>query len=183
MQLISRSQAKDAEAFAALFEKYKNLVYRTAYLMLDDASEAEEALQEVFVLVYKSLEGFDPSRGAFTTWLYRVTIHYCLNHRRKRRIVAQPLEDTSLAGLDPDLAAFAQKDEIRQAIARLNENQRAVIILRYYGELPYAEIAQSLDVPVGTIKSRLDRSLRALRQLLVDPDEAAALSSEENVTP
>ncbi|MBN1537520.1 MAG: sigma-70 family RNA polymerase sigma factor [Anaerolineales bacterium] len=72
-------------SFAGLFERYKNLVYKTATLMLDDPAEAEDALQEVFVLVYKSLSAYHPERGAFSTWLYRITINQCLMRKRKRR--------------------------------------------------------------------------------------------------
>jgi RNA polymerase sigma-70 factor (ECF subfamily) len=85
LDLISHAQAGDREAFAALFEQHKNLVYKTAYLILGDAHEAEDALQEVFLLVHKSLPSFDPRKGAFTTWLYRVTLNFCLNHRRRRQ--------------------------------------------------------------------------------------------------
>ena len=84
--LIVRAQSGDREAFAALFEQYKNMVYKTAYLVLGDSSEAEDALQEVFVQIYKSLGQFDSRKAAFTTWLYRVTFNYCLNHRRKMRL-------------------------------------------------------------------------------------------------
>ena len=97
MQIIIRAQAGDREAFAILFEQYKNLVYKTAYLMLGESAEAEDALQEIFVQVYRSLSGFDPGKAAFTTWLYRVTFNYCLNHRRKKRPLTLPLEDISPA--------------------------------------------------------------------------------------
>ena len=67
IELVQRSQSGDQEAFAALFEQYKNLVYRTAYLTLNDSAAAEDALQEVFIRVYHSLSNFDPAKGAFTT--------------------------------------------------------------------------------------------------------------------
>ncbi len=71
LELIRRCQTGDAQAFADLFHRYKNLVYKTAYLMLDSADEAEDVLQEVFFQVHRSLSTFEPSKGAFTTWLYR----------------------------------------------------------------------------------------------------------------
>ena len=89
MQIILRAKSGDREAFAILFEQYKNLVYKTAYLMLGETTEAEDALQEVFVQVYRSLSGFDHQKAAFTTWLYRVTVNYCLNRRRKKHPLAQ----------------------------------------------------------------------------------------------
>jgi RNA polymerase sigma-70 factor (ECF subfamily) len=184
MHLIRRSQAGDAEAFAALFEQYKNLVYKTAFLMLDNAAEAEDALQEVFVLVHKGLRGFDPHKGAFSTWLYRVTVNYCLNHRRRRSFFYLPLEQAPPPLVDPPGASLAEEESIRQAIRELSEKQRAVVILRYYWELPYAEISRILDIPLGTVKSRLDLALRTLRRALEAQDEeiASAPSPEREVS-
>ncbi len=172
MHLISRSQAGDQGTFTALFEQYKNLVFKTAYLMLDSVTEAEDALQEVFVLVHRDLPSFDPRKGAFTTWLYRVTVNYCLNHRRKRTFINVPLEDapSATAGESPG-ASLAEEELIRQAVKELSEKQRAVVILRYYWELPYAEISRILDIPLGTVKSRLDLALRTLRRTLEDQDQ------------
>lgn len=171
MQLISRAQSGDREAFAALFEQYKNLVYKTAYLMLGDASEAEDALQEVFILVHRSLSSFDPRKGAFTTWLHRVTFNYCLNHRRKRHFLFLPLEDVSPALVSEfPSAQLAEKEAVQQAISKLSDRQRAVVILRYYWELPYAEIARILDIPLGTVKSRLDLALKTLRRALEEQE-------------
>ncbi len=166
MPRVSARQETDQATFAELFERYKRLVYKTAYLMLGDRAEADEALQEVFVLVYKSLASFDPRKGAFTTWLYRITLNYCLGHRRKRQILTEPLEEAQLLQLDESLDArltqSMERQAVRQAILQLTEKQRAVIILRYYWDLPYAEIAQILSIPVGTVKSRLDLALKTL---------------------
>ncbi len=184
MHLIRRSQAGDADAFAALFEQYKNLVYKTAFLMLDNAAEAEDALQEVFVLVHRDLRSFDPHKGAFSTWLYRVTVNHCLNHCRKRSFFYLPLEQTPPPLVDPPGASLAEEEAIRQAVRELSEKQRAVVILRYYWELPYAEISRILDIPLGTVKSRLDLALRTLRRTLEAQDEelASAPSPEGEVS-
>lgn len=160
----------DQAAFADLFERYKRLVYKTAYLMLGDRFEADEALQEVFVLVYKSLANFDPHKGAFTTWLHRITINYCLGYRRKRRVLTEPLEEArAIQGDEPiemRLTRSAEQQEVRRAIMALSEKQRAVIILRYYWDLPYSEIAQVLAIPLGTVKSRIDLALKTLSRQL-----------------
>ncbi len=167
MRLMRPAPTSDPTAFAALFEQYKNLVYKTAYFMLGNAGEAEDALQEVFVLVHKGLHTFDPRKGAFTTWLYRITVNYCLNHRRKHSFTDQPLDDAAvLSPGEPLGESFAEEEWIRQAISDLSEKQRAVVILRYYWELPYAEISRILDIPLGTVKSRLDLALRTLRRTL-----------------
>jgi len=171
LQIIIRAQSGDREAFAILFEQYKNLVYKTAYLMLAESSEAEDALQEIFVQVYKSLSGFDPRKAAFTTWLYRVTFNYCLNHRRKKRPFTLPLEDMAPA-LRNEFPGSQLADEeiLQQAIGKLTDRQRAVVILRYFWDLPYAEIASILEVPLGTVKSRLDLALKTLRKILEEQE-------------
>src|SRR4029079_1260494 len=114
--------------------------YRSAYLMLGDAHDAEDALQEVFVLVYKSLSGFDPRKAAFTTWLHRVTTNHCLNHRRKRNLISTHLDEIVLKNEFPEMD-MAEQEAVWQAIQALSERQRAVVVLRYYCDLPYADIA------------------------------------------
>lgn len=167
MQFIQRAQAGDREAFACLFEQYKNLVYKTAYLMLGDRDEAEDALQEVFVQVYRSLASFDARKAAFSTWLHRVTFNYCLNQHRKHHRLALSLDEIPVVFASEFPGdQLAEKQLLEQAVCRLSDRQRAVIILRYYWELPYAEISQVLELPLGTVKSRLDLALKTLRQSL-----------------
>lgn len=182
MQLITRAQTGDREAFVALFDQYKNLVYRTAYLMLGDSSDAEDVLQEIFVQVYKSLSAFDPNRAAFTTWLHRVTFNYCLNHRRRKRFIALPFDEISpLFKTEFPGAQLAEGEAVQQAVQKLSDKQRAVVILRYFWDLSYAEIAQVLNVPLGTIKSRIDQSLKTLRQILEKQESLSGVSMEEEI--
>lgn len=165
MDLICRCQAGDEEAFAALFHQYKNLVYKIAYLMLDSADDAEDALQEVFLQLHRSLSTFEPSKGAFTTWLYRVTLNHCLGRQRKRHLLMVRLEKVPPAALTecPSFQDRLEDEEaVRQTLNRLSEGLRAVVILRYYLELSYAEIAQVLGIPLGTVKSRLALALKTL---------------------
>ncbi|MDY6877697.1 MAG: sigma-70 family RNA polymerase sigma factor, partial [Chloroflexota bacterium] len=135
LTLIRRSQAGDEAAFAALFDRYKNLVYKTAYLMLGNANDAEDALQDIFVQIHRSLPTFQPSKGAFTTWLYRITVNHCLNRQRKRRLFTLPLAEvspTSLAAHSPSPEGrLAEEETVQQALSRLSEKQQAVVILRY----------------------------------------------------
>jgi RNA polymerase sigma-70 factor (ECF subfamily) len=171
LQIIIRAQSGDREAFALLFEQYKNLVYKTAFLMLGESAEAEDALQDIFVQIYKSLPGFDPGRAAFTTWLYRITFNYCLNHRRKKRYETLPLESISPAPrTEFPGTQLADEEFLRQAIGKLTDKQRAVVILRYFWGLPYGEIAQILEIPLGTVKSRLDLAIKALRNVLAEQE-------------
>ena len=178
MDLIARSRAGDQQAFAALFHQYKNLVYKTAYLMLGNANDAEETLQEVFIQVHRALCSYDPSRGAFTTWLHRITVNHCLNRRRKPRSFMLPLDElpaSSQAALStsPD-ETFGDREAVQQALGNLSEKLRAVVVLRFFWELSHVEISQVLSIPVGTVKSRLDLALRTLRKELDTTAEDAA---------
>ena len=169
MDLIRRSEMGDAEALAEIFHRYKNLVYKTAYLMLGDADDAEDALQEIFVQVYRSLPTYRPAKGAFTTWLHRMTVNHCLNRRRRRRADMSLDEFGALGTSAPSLEGqMTEEAAVQHALAHLNDKLRAVVILRYYWDLSYAEIAQILDIPLGTVKSRLHQALSILRRELTD---------------
>jgi RNA polymerase sigma-70 factor, ECF subfamily len=163
--LIRRCQAGDQEAFVLLFDTYKNLVYRTTYLTLGSAAEAEDILQEVFLQVHKSLDSYDPSRGAFSTWLYRITVNRCLNWRRGRSRVEslETLGDEEPAATSPAADGYSGDDAVRQALGRLSKKLRVVVVLRHYWDLSYAEIAEITGLPLGTVKSRLNLAMRLLR--------------------
>ena len=171
IELVQRSRTGDQAAFASLFEQYKNLVYRVAYLTLSDSNAAEDALQEVFIQVYHSLANFDPVKGAFTTWQYRITMYHCLNQRRKHQIDTEPLDENTV-DFDENLITHEDIDReaILNALTLLSEKQRAVVVLRYYADQSYAEIAEVLNIPLGTVKSRMDTSIKSLRQSIEKPD-------------
>jgi RNA polymerase sigma-70 factor (ECF subfamily) len=179
-RLIHRAQANDRDAFAALFEQYKNMVYKSAYLMLGNTHDAEDVLQEVFVLVHRSLSGFDSRLAAFSTWLHRITINQCLNYRRKRSLLSVPLDETLMIGEFPG-KQLAEDEAVWQAVHNLSDKQRAVVVLRYYWEMSYADMAQILEIPLGTVKSRLDLALKTLRRAL-DDEPYSSLASKAEVT-
>ena len=163
MDVIHRCQIGDEGAFEALFHQYRNLVYRIAYLMLYDSQEAEDVLQEVFLRVHRSLPTFEPSKGAFTTWLYRIAVNHCLGRGRKRRPSFVGWEEKAFCDLERAFSFQDRLDDqqaIQQALSRLSGKLRATVILRYYLELSYA------DIPLGTVKSRLDLALKTLRKEL-----------------
>jgi len=178
MDLIQRYRAGEEGAFADLFHQYKNLVCRTAYLLLGDAQAAEDALQEVFVKVYRSLNTFDPQKGAFTTWLQRITVNHCLNLRRQRPVhsLETMASELSLSTATPQsilpeelVISQEQAEAVWKAVQHLSPPLRVVMVLRYYQELPYQEIAQVLNIPLGTVKWRLHEALQVLRQELAEP--------------
>jgi RNA polymerase sigma-70 factor (ECF subfamily) len=120
--------------------------------------------------VHKTLSSYDPAKGAFTTWLYRITANHCLNQRRSAGPAIVPLQSAN--GHGPSVEGqVADDDEMAGALARLSEKLRAVVVLRYYADLAYAEIAEALDVPVGTVKSRMNQALGELKDhLAFEPD-------------
>jgi RNA polymerase sigma-70 factor, ECF subfamily len=168
--LIRRCQAGDEEAFAQLFHQYKNLVYRTTYLTLGSAADAEDILQEVFLQVHRSLDTYEPTKGALSTWLYRITVNRCLNWRRGRTPVdsLDDLADEWPSGVYTRLLpeAHAATDCVRRALDGLSTKLRVVVVLRHYWDLSYADIAEIAGLPLGTVKSRLNLALRLMRDSL-----------------
>jgi RNA polymerase sigma-70 factor, ECF subfamily len=182
LTLIHRCQAGDESAFADLFEMHKNLVFRTAYLTLGNSPDAEDILQEVFVQLYRAIGNYDPSRGAFTTWLYRITVNRCLNIRRRQSFFSLPLDELPESAWQEPLLSEAQQAEVesvQQALLHLSMKLRVVIVLRYFWDLSNAEIAEILDLPIGTVKSRLNLALRSLCRDMQDDLSSSALSIPE----
>ena len=166
--LISRCRAGGANAFGLLFEQYKNLVYKTAYLMTGKAADAEDILQEVFLQVHRSLGTYDPARGALSTWLHRITVNRCLNWRRGRRFSwsLERIPDRERGDDRPSLESLAERDSVRHALDGLSDKLRIVVVLRHYWGLSNAEIAQILELPLGTVKSRLNQAMQHMKEYL-----------------
>ena len=157
-------------AFSELFERYKNLVYRTAFLMYGSSEDADEILQDVFMQVYRSIGSYDSEKGAITTWLHRITINTCLIRQRKKQVSVESLVDEQLAepgdSMERSIQLSMEQQEIRKVIMHLTEKLRVVIILRFYWDLSYQEIADVLCIPLGTVKSRIDLALKTLHAKL-----------------
>jgi RNA polymerase sigma-70 factor (ECF subfamily) len=171
---------ENVDNFEAIFRQYKDMVYKTAYLILGDAHRAEDVLQEVFIKVHKSLDTFDSQKGAFSTWLRRITVNQCVTERRNRHLPSLSLslerleeEGFDLEGADsqrPEELAVKREESqrIQRAMKTLDRKHRAVVTLKYSNELSYEEIAQVLSIPLGTVKSRLNTAIRVLRQELIE---------------
>jgi len=185
-ELLSRLRGGTRAAFEALLDRYERRVYNLAFRMLGDRTEAEDAAQEIFIEVHRSLPRF---RGdaRLDTWIHRIGVNVCLQRRRKRALptVALPDADRSAAppegGEDPFHSALRGelKSRVEQALERLPEGQREVVVLHGIQGLSYSEVAQALQCPVGTVKSRLSSAFRRLRELLggyVFPDEGPSVN-------
>lgn len=178
--LIRRWHAGDQDAFDQLFERYKNLVFHTAFLILNNTHDAEDIMQDVFVQVHRSLNSYDPAKGALSTWLHRITVNKCLNHQRHWLFSVTRLDEI------PEQKLFVVDDQnidldsVQQALSKLSVKLRAVVVLRFYWELSYAEMSEVLNLPLGTIKSRLNYALRALQTNLKDEFDPAIYSNERD---
>ena len=170
--LISRARGGDRDAFGELVEQYRDNVYRLAYRMCGNAYDADEAAQEAFVAAWRALPNF---RGdaKFSTWLYRLTTNAAIDvMRREKR--HQTVGDGEMMELADDadspqetVERTEQQEAVQKALATLSEEYREVLLLRYMEELDYAEIAEVLQLPSGTVKSRINRAKAALKAALL----------------
>ena len=174
--LVERAQGGDHDAFAALVDLSIARLDTAARLILRDPELARDAVQETLFIAWRRLRGLrDPDR--FDAWLRRLLVHACYDQLRRDR--RRPIE-VELLSLDlqviPDQSAeTAARDELAQAFRRLDPDQRLVLVLHYYLDLPLPEVACAIGIPVGTAKSRLARALRALRSVLGVPDDGPAV--------
>ncbi len=170
--MVEKWQSGDVGAFEALFHQYQKLVFRTAYLITGDAEVALDVMQEVFVSVWKSRHTFNPEKGKLTTWLHRITVNRCSGRRRQPPVFSlEQAEDKGfeLPGGDVPAEALITKEEyarLMKALAALDIKHRSVVVLRYFNELSCEEIAKAIEIPLGTVKSRLHYALKSLRQEL-----------------
>ena len=158
-QLLERAAAGDPDAFEALYRRHRDGVHRLAWRFTGNQQDALDVLQETFVYLLKKLPALRLT-ASMTTFLYPVVKHLSLNLRRRRRPGAD--EEILLALPDP-AAPPAPRAELAAALAVLSEQQREVVLMRFVDDMSLDEIAQALDVPTGTIKSRLHRALETLR--------------------
>jgi len=164
----------DQEAFGELVTVYQTPVYNLTYRMLGNTTEADDAAQEAFLRAYTHLHRYDPQRS-FKTWLLSIASHYCIDRLRRRRINWLPLEDEiaeaeNLAPNSPNPVAVTIQHEreqnIQEKLAKLSPTDRAAVTLRYWYDYSYEEIADTLDLTVSAVKSRLYRSRKAMAEML-----------------
>ncbi|MCA9285832.1 MAG: RNA polymerase sigma factor [Phycisphaerales bacterium] len=160
-ELVARANGGDRTAFAALYERHRTFVLRVAWRLCGQEDLAAEATQETFLGWLKRFPGFE-LRGRASTFLYPVVRSICIDMaRRRRRALRMPARDDDLAGPLPDANSGTP---LAAAVSRLPFGQQEVVLLRFGSGLSLEEIAESLDVPVGTVKSRLHLALAALRE-------------------
>ena len=188
-ELIDRYLAGDTDAFATLVRRHEGQVYRLCLRILGNPDDAADAAQDALVAVARKLGSF---RGdaRFSTWLHRVAMNACYDHLRaakRRPMVRRLVDDASTPDLGPPVADHADEvagtRDVAAALALVPEDFRVALVLADVQDLPYDEIARILEVPVGTVKSRVHRGRLALARALgigaPEPGDPATTSKEE----
>jgi RNA polymerase sigma-70 factor (ECF subfamily) len=177
-RLLARAGAGDREAFRLLYARYSAPLFSLAIRIVGDAGEAEEALQDAFMKVWRSAASYDPAKSRPFTWAVTVMRRTCIDHLRKRRRIPRstPLLADEEATVDYDAgdsvrgAAEAREDSdrVRGALADAAPNHRRALELALYSGMTHTEIARRLGQPVGTVKSWIRRGLLELRATLAE---------------
>ncbi len=158
----------DGNAFEGLLDRYQKTVFNVVYRMVKDVEEAEDITQATFVKVYENLRAFNP-KFKFFSWIYKIAVNESLNYLNQRKRVTELDEDIASDTDDPESALHGVEtsEKINECLMKLSPDYRVVIVLRHFQDLPYNEIAQILDVPEHTVKSRLFAARKMLRKHLI----------------
>ena len=169
-ELILAAQMNNKRAMEMLFTSSQRRIYLTAYSFLHNVDEAKDTVQEVFLRIYENIQKFDTSKNFFP-WAYRITKNICLNRLQLKENKNQSLPDWEIVSAktkDPS-AIYQQTEEIKkikEAVSRLDGPHREIIILKYFEEHSYKEMAEILDISIGTVMSRLFNARKKLSKLL-----------------
>ncbi|OHB65992.1 MAG: hypothetical protein A2Y76_13065 [Planctomycetes bacterium RBG_13_60_9] len=159
-ELLKRAGEGDSESFEALYHRYRDWVHRLAWRFTSNEQDALDVLQETFIYLVRKLPGLRLT-ASMTTFLYPVVKHLSLNTRRKRS--GGEIDDEALLAIPDPAVPQTSRAELAAALAGLHAEQREVVLMRFVDDMTLAEIAQALEVPTGTVKSRLHRALETLR--------------------
>ena len=186
-ELVWLEQARrgSKKAFGQLVEAYKGPVFNLAYRMLSNAGEAEEAAQEVFIRAYTRLDTYNPNHK-FSTWILSIASNYCIDLLRKRRALLLSIDEP----LPPHPALMSDRSKGPEAQSMMNEQQKLVqdllaslpaeyreaVVLRYWHEMSYEEIAEVMNTTVSAIKSRLFRARRQLADVYQNEGQETELA-------
>jgi RNA polymerase sigma-70 factor, ECF subfamily len=177
--LVQRAQKGDQDAFATLVEEHQRYVYNLAFRVLKDENEALDLTQETFVRAWTALPNFK-GQSRFRTWLYRIATNLCYNRlpnlrRSLNDLGDDVMEDLSGPQIDSPVQEFESgetRTHLYRAIDALDANYKLLITLRYQNELSYDEIASTLNLPLGTVKTGIFRAKEQLRKSLVHLEES-----------
>jgi RNA polymerase sigma-70 factor (ECF subfamily) len=165
MRLVARIRAGDQHSMSELYDRYAKIVYAVALRVLQDATGAEDVLQDVFLQLWRKPDAFDASRGSLAAWLAVISRHRSIDRLRKRRPETD-IEDCVIAS-GPDLRDETERtlviEKVRVVIDGMNSDQRTVLEMAFFQGLTHTEIAAKTGEPLGTIKTRIRSGLQQLR--------------------
>lgn len=176
-RLIKASLGGDTSAFGQLVCHYQDRLFNTVFRLLANAEDAQDVVQESFISAYLSLDGFKGD-SRFFTWLYRIAINTAITHKRRKRPVLsihmgrpsagflEPADDSETSQPGRDLEKAEEEKRLQDALLKLSPEHRSVLILKDIEGQKYEEIAEVLEVPIGTVRSRLHRARTELREIL-----------------
>lgn len=176
-ELVRRCRAGDNAAWESIVRSQTRRLYNLCYRFTGQRQEAEDLTQEVFLRVFRTLDSYDPGQGALAVWMHRVARNLLIDHyraTRKQRLAVSledelpRLEEKASAAPPPDRAVALRElsATLQQALVRLSPELREAVILRDLQELDYREISRVLDIPEGTVKSRINRGRAELGKIL-----------------
>jgi RNA polymerase sigma-70 factor, ECF subfamily len=176
---VEQARAGDRSAFGNLVGAYERPVYNLCYRMLGNPHEAEDAAQETFLRAYANLEKYDPAHK-FSTWIFTIANNHCIDRLRKRRAVYVSIEDNPvLENLEsdqplpePSAVRMEQSREVQALIGMLEPDYRTPLVLRYWEDYSYEEIAETMELTVAAVKSRLFRARQQIAKLYQDGQQA-----------
>lgn len=185
---LRQAAAGDDEAYGRIVEAFGGPVYNLCHRMLGGPEEAEDAAQETFLKAYRNLHRYDPNRK-FINWILAIASNHCVDRLRKRRLTLVSLDDlspwntpaASLQAPESQLAQMELEDDVEKLLGELGGKDRAAIVLRYWYDLSYAEIAQALSLTESAVKSRLHRARNQLADSwMVAGQQSAALEGRRD---
>jgi RNA polymerase sigma-70 factor (ECF subfamily) len=174
VQLIHEALQGDTQAFGQLVQKYQDRLFNTMVHVAGSSDEAEDVVQDAFVLAFVRLDSFQQN-SAFYTWLYRIAFNTAISRRRRRRTEFSVEQGRELAGIEPidhreapteRLERNERVQQVRQALDMLSEEHRTILVLREIEGFDYETISEMLGLPIGTVRSRLHRGRLQLRDQL-----------------
>ncbi|MCB1167362.1 MAG: sigma-70 family RNA polymerase sigma factor [Leptospiraceae bacterium] len=171
--LIEKTLKGDQRAFMELVTPYRTRLVRKAISMLGNPQDAEDILQEALVTAYRALKSFRGESGIYT-WLYRIVVNKCRDfHRSKKNAPSDSLDNVAFMihderiDLEKNLELSTESTYLIQQINTLDERYREILVMRYFDDLSYQEIAGILDIQVGTVKSRLFKARELLKRAIL----------------
>lgn len=180
LMLYELIQKKDKAALELLYDRYEKILFSFLYKMTEDRDVAEEALQEVFIKIWRGKGNYDESKGKFTSWLFTIARHTAIDLIRKRKKPSVPIDEVQeVADQETSVEELAEwqekKDQLQYAMHQLSQEQQEMLQLFYFRGHTHETISALCSIPLGTVKSRIRLALKNLKKTLYQMQERGSL--------